>query len=264
MFDRDSHLIFEKYIRLCEAPVTEIETLGDWSSKSKNRYDEPSIKLLKNPDYISKLKNEFAKNVSFDFNLWFLKSKNASKYRELGIVQPLKLKDMIPDINLDKVLESSKSNNITIIFTNNVGSEKVHLSPWMIGHRIGHALFAQRYKNKNIENEWMLFGRELVNYFNAFFDFNFNKLEDFLYAYGFTKKRLLNILNNLGTFRSARLKKIIRPLEFIFECFAQYLNTGEVNFIEQKDRFAASDLAHIFESHINYILYKSQGHILLM
>ena len=78
----DENLIWESYKKsvFSEAPVDEISTMGDWNDPKKpqkRKYDAPSIKILTKDSYLQKLKTQFAKNVPYNFNLFFLKSKNA-------------------------------------------------------------------------------------------------------------------------------------------------------------------------------------------
>jgi hypothetical protein len=245
-----------------EAPVGDIARMGDWEEKSKRKYDEPSIKLLKKDSYLQKLKSEFAKDIAINFNLYFLKSKNASKYSEYGIITENELRSLITDIDVDPIIKSSNNSNLTIIFTNNVGIDKVPLTPWMIGHRIGHVLYRGGFKDSVLKREWDMFLSEYKNSMNSCFD-----IKDITGNRGDRNetKKIKKVLNGLGTFRSARENKIDRPFEFIYEVFSQFLSTGEITFNDiMNDEQCVYYIQSIFESGISNILSSSLGKIFLM
>lgn len=264
MFDRDSKLIWEKYKLFSEAPVGDIARMGDWEEKSKRKYDEPSIKLLKKDSYLQKLKSEFAKDIAINFNLYFLKSKNASKYSEYGIISENELRSLITDIDVDPIINSSNNSNLTIIFTNNVGIDKVPLTPWMIGHRIGHVLYRGQFKDSVLKREWNMFLSDYKNTMNGCFgieDITSNRNRGDRNE----MKKIKKVLNGLGTFRSARENKIGRPFEFIYEVFSQFLSTGEITFNNMiNDAPCIYELQSVFESGINSILSASLGKMFLM
>ncbi len=114
----DESLIWESYKKsvFSEAPVGEISTMGAWNDSKKRRYDAPSIKILTKDSYLQKLKTQFAKNVPYNFNLFFLKSKNAAEHVEHGIVSETQLRSFITDIDVDPIIKASNDDNITIIF----------------------------------------------------------------------------------------------------------------------------------------------------
>ena len=258
----DESLIWESYKKsvFSEAPVDEISTMGDWNDPQKpqkRKYDAPSIKILTKDSYLQKLKTQFAKNVPYNFNLFFLKSKNAAEHVEHGIVSETELRSFITDIDVDPIIKASNDDNITIIFTNNVGAERVPLTPWMIGHRIGHVIYRSQFQDKNIANEWAYFLREYKILMKQCYN-----VQDALSQP--VSKQTKKVFNNLGTFRSARENKIDRPYEFIFEVFSQYLNTGEVKFNDTHDHICSWELGSRFISGIESLLSKSTGKMFLM
>lgn len=249
-----------------EAPVSEIETIGDWSSSKKHRYDAPSIKLLSDDSYLRKLKSVLAKNIGVDFNLFFVKTSKASKHSEFGIVSETQLDEMISDVDISKIIEASHTDAITVIFTNNIGIDKVPLTPWMISHRIGHVLQRAQFKSVEIKNEWNFMLKNMIQTLNSCFGFNFKNQSDFYNINNdkTTKKKLLKLLNGLGTFRSARRNEIDRPLEFIYECFAQYIVHGSLEFNPLDDAPCTYELQTAIESGIDSILNEAKGYMFLM
>lgn len=72
--------------RITEAPVSEIGLHGDWENEKLHRYDRPSMRALKKEGYLEKVKSKFAKDIGIDFNLFFVKSAQAGKHREVGMI----------------------------------------------------------------------------------------------------------------------------------------------------------------------------------
>jgi len=248
-----------------EAPVDEIMTIGSgWTDpkqkEKKQKYDAPSIALLTNDKYLQKAKAEIAKDLDYNFSFYFAKSKKAQQHREYGIISVETLKTLIPDVDFSVIEQNpNMENTINIVFTNNVGDDKVPLTPWMICHRIGHVLYRSRLRNVEFNKKWDYFekdlNRNLRDYYNVDFSY-FNDPEK--------RKSLRRVLHKLGTFRSARMNRITRPYEFIFECFAQYMMTGSINFNPVPDKFVAEEVGNQMQYHFDDILSMAVGKIFLM
>lgn len=248
--------------RLTEAPVSEIGLHGDWESEKLHRFDRPSMRALKKEGYLEKVKSKFAKDIGIDFNLFFVKSAQAGKHREVGIVSPDSLRSMISDVNIESIINSANPSAVTIVFTNNVGDEKVPLTPWIIAHRTSHALYRGRFQNNEIKREYNLFMREYKNTLEHCYDILIND-------YGspvdkINEQKLKRFFNSVGTFKSARDKKVIRPFEFIHECFAQFLIQGEITFNEGDDASCSWELQSRFDFLISTVLEISKGKIFVM
>jgi len=254
---------FKKYF-LNEAPISDIATFGNWESKSKNKYDEPSIKLLSRPSHIEKIKSTIAKNIDINFNLYFIKSKKASQHVEVGEVNKNKLQEMISDVDVSQILQNMED-TITVVFTNNVGVEKVPLTTWMIAHRISHVLFRYSYNNTYRQKTIDIVRREIVNGLNGFLQTHFNISVDRNFDNLKERRKLLKILNKLGKFRSARENKINRPFEFLHELLAEYLITGEISLNDiANDEPYTYELNNIFQYNFDYLLGASVGKIFVM
>jgi len=153
---------------------------------------------------------------------------------ETGMVTPQELERRL-GLTVGKDFPTPDENDITIIFTGNAAAERVPLTPWTIAHRIGHS-FAATFRRKYNDNSIEYFEKEINN-----------SLIGILKAYGvdtdryrgFSSRDIIysndyvvrNLLESIGKFRSARMKKLPRTGEFIYECFAQYLlSDGELSF----------------------------------
>ena len=157
-----------------------------------------------------------------------MKLPNASKHVELGRVTPEDVENKL-GIKWGKDIPIPDDESITVIFTNNAAAEKVPLTAWTIAHRIGHSFSATFRRN----------GRQDITYYEKEIDSALSGL--LRYGYGIEVKQInllysneyymRNLKESIGTFRSARMKKLNRPGEFLYECFAQYLlSKDEITF----------------------------------
>lgn len=227
----------------------QVKTLGNWEDKeNKYRWDKPSINLLTNPVGVQKIIQKWSK-LPQQFNAWMLKGPGVSKYNEIGQVDEafltnnLKLK-IVPnptkpdEINIDP-------NAINVIYTQNIGSEKVPMNYWTIAHRFGHTV---RRNNK----VWNYFTRELEKDIVTVMDNVFGRTPS-NNTYGFDaagKTLLKKFANALGTMGSTRKNQLRNFDEFAFELLAQYMITGKVTFnrlpFKMIDRYAWGNPQHIY------------------
>lgn len=221
---------FEEYF-LNEMALSDMQKIGKWNDK-KNRhgYDKASIGILNSPKGWDKIQATFDRINLADFNLYFVKDVNAWQHRETG------------KQSNDKVEQKTKFNPesqekydadaITVVFTNNAAAEKVPLTPWTIAHRIGHT-FIRSYRQNGRDGEYEFLQGKIVDHIKKV-------LKD---AYGVDERELgggwsifgapiyRSLFEQIGTMRSARMKQLSRPFEFIYECFAQYLlSNGNIKF----------------------------------
>lgn len=218
---------FQKYFE--EMALSDIQKIGKWdNSKNRHGYDKQSIGILNSPKGWQKIQDKFNNINLADFNLYFVKDTGAWKTREVGKVDPERVKKEF-GLDLSKMPDYDPD-GITVVFTNNAAAEKVPLTPWTIAHRIGHGIystFRRQYGNRDGDYEFLN-----------------GKVEDAVLrilrnGYGipdvngvdvYRKHETRDLFENIGKFRSARMKKLPRTFEFIFECFAQYLfSNGRVS-----------------------------------
>jgi hypothetical protein len=220
---------FEEYFT--EMALADSQKIGKWDDK-KNRhgYDKASVGILNSPKGWEKIQQTFDRINMADFNLYFVKDVNAWKHRETGKQSP---QDVNKKLNFDpSQQEKYDPEAITVVFTNNAAAEKVPLTPWTIAHRMGHTFirsYRQGYLNRDAEFEFRLGKVEsavnsiLRNAYGA------NEVGGGSNVMGTPLHR--NLFESIGTMRSARMKKLSRPYEFISECFAQFLlSNGQLKF----------------------------------
>lgn len=209
--------------------LTNLKKIGKWDDeKNRHGYDKPSIGILTSPAGLKKLEDTFNKIGNWDFNLYFLKDKNAWKYSEEGIVTPDQLRARL-GIEAGKDFPLPEGNQITVIFTNNSAAEKVPLTPWTIAHRIGHTF--QATFRRQLNGGDLLYSTKEVS----------RALQQILSCYGIEVgwSGLINsqefyirdLYQKIGKFRSARTGQLLRPAEFYHEAFAYWLlHDGELEF----------------------------------
>lgn len=187
-----------------EMAITNFQLQGDWDSPRKYGYSNQDKGILTNQSAVEKIHRLWA-NSKNDFELYFLKSKDAYKYVEIGEVSSQWVKSIL------KVDIQPKPNAITVIFTNNTGAEKVPLSAWTMAHRLGHAVrrdqFFQNFFFKEVERD-------------------FKEIAKNLYQTDNIKAVALAV----GTMRSVRMNNLRNFYEFIYELLAQYIITGKIKF----------------------------------
>lgn len=210
-----------------EMALTNLQKIGKWGDK-KNRhgYDKASLGILSSPSGLKKLEKTFNRIGNWDFNLYFIKDRNAWKEAEKGLVTP---EYLYTRLGLEAGIDFPKpeSDQITVLFTNNSAAEKVPLTPWTIAHRIGHSFAATFRNNRDLEYLNRQISSILKQLFEQCYNINVNssnlRFSQEYYVRDFYQK--------IGKFRSARMGKLLRATEFYHEAFAYWLlHDGELDF----------------------------------
>jgi hypothetical protein len=211
---------------LNEAPLADYQPMGDFNKPGPFR--GPDKKLVPHP--VNQLKTaKFFEKTPYDFRLFFSNISGTGKYSEYGKMSPDVLKQIFGE-QAEQILQGSED-AITVVFVGNKGDSKVMLTPWMMAHRIGHAIQANIRRGSSNGGTWRAaedhffgtvngiiadyYGKKSTNQFG-------NKVNNSL------TKEYNALFNAIGTQRSSRNNEITRPYEFLYELFAQYLGTGSV------------------------------------
>jgi hypothetical protein len=210
---------------LPESPV-DINTIGDFS-KGSSFTSKADRALVTNPIAVQKIK-DFIKLEHTDFDFYFVNTKDARQYYELGQVKEdflwddLKIKpEQLRDGRIDK-------DNITVFFTNNKGDERMPMTPWVICHRLGH-VFRRLYSWENELQPWVnrMLSEMLVEYgLRRPPEYSIHDEERNYRQRRAYQIALRHLCEAIGTFKSARDKNLRNEGEFHYELFAQYLNGG--------------------------------------
>lgn len=178
--------------------IHDIQFHGNWK-RPGNRYSELDLKILTNAKAQHRLIDKY-KNCDNEFKFHFYKGTKSGWNTSLqGFKNPEWVKthfgiDIQPD-----------DDKISVLVTNNIGSPKYPLTPWIIAHRMSHAMFRNFSYNihqHSISQMYYLLGSFTVSekWFGC----------------------------AIGTTRSCRQRTLARTGELYHELFAQCLLTGRV------------------------------------
>lgn len=211
-----------------EVPMADYQPLGNFDKPGPFRGADK--KLIPHP--ANRLKAEkFFNKTPYNIRLFFSNLTGTGKFSEHGEMDPETVKIIFGDDG-EQILDGHED-VITIVFVGNKGTAKVMLTPWMMAHRLGHAIQAQlRGGSRGREHHPWQYGEQ------AFFTEVNNMLKEYYGKSGQQGGQLKfeltpeynALFNAIGTQRSSRSGDIKRPYEFLYEIFAQYLGTGKVTF----------------------------------
>lgn len=199
-----------------EMPITKFELKGQWGPDAKRKYgySRQDTGILENPKAVKKIHEKWS-NSKNDFEFYFLRSFKASKHVEVGEVKPEWVKENLElDIN-------PNPQAITIIFTQNTGTEKIPMKAWMVAHRLGHSI-------RKVKEFEIYFAKELEKDFREILRNVYQRNSS--QEYRADEKDLRSLAFALGTMNSARERKLVNFYEFPYEVMAQYIITGKVKF----------------------------------
>lgn len=228
---------------LSEMPIASFNLRGNWDRDAKNKYgyDSKDAGILGNEKAVEKIKKLWS-NSKEDFDLYFVRQKGAWKHLAQGEVSPEWVKE---NLGFDVEIRPEA---ISIIYTNNIASDKTPMTAWTIAHRFGHAMFRNSLFSGTME--WIR--KEFTHLVNDYYNQNIHTSK---YSYSreddIKKSNILKgLVNSLGTMKSARDGQVRNFEEFIHEIIAQYLITGKIKFnplprfLITKKRFAWGNPNH--------------------
>ena len=215
---------------LREMPLINMQKIGKWDGgKNRHGYDKQSVAILSSPAGLQKIEQKFNNIENTDFNLYFVKQPNASQHSEMGVVSAEDVTKLL-GLEWSKDIPVPKEGETTVIFTANAAADRTPLTAWTIAHRIGHAFaatFRRNMRDNSIDHYINEINRSISSILNDGYGAS-RQPRGLIYD---NDPLVRNLLESIGTFRSARMKKLPRTGEFIYECFAQYLlSNGELKF----------------------------------
>lgn len=223
-------LLFKQWI-YNEMPIKKLELIGKWGDNDPlRRYTKIDAGILTNPKGVEKIKQKWSR-TEYDFNLYFVRDKNAWKEFFTGEVDSEYVKK---NLNLD--IPQINDDSITLIFTNNIGQEKQPLTGWILAHRFSHVLVRNEFYKNNYVKEIEKLVKELK--------------ED----YGLRFYKEMDLYYNLGTMKSCRERNLASPLEFQHELFAQFIINGKIDFNKYENWKFVNKNDKVFNAEINQFL----------
>ena len=215
---------------ITEAPLTDYVPMGDFDKPGPFR-SKVDKKLITHPT--NQLKTaQFLENTPYDFRLFFSNIPGTgTTYQEHGAVQPAVIEGLFKE-QAPQILNGSED-AINVVFLGNNGAARVMMTPWIMAHRLGHAIQASTRSGRDVVDTWKNAEKHLFGTINKTLTDVYRK--DMSREYGrsddvnWSKSAEYNaIFNSIGTQRSSREKQINRPYEFLYEIFAQYIKDGQV------------------------------------
>ncbi len=211
--------------KLSETPIDQFQTIGNFD-KGSSFTKKVDRAILTNPKAVQKIKDKFS-NTNQNFDMYFVNTKEARNHTEVGEVDESFIRN---ELKLDTPINR---NNITVFYTNNKGDRGVMMTAWIIAHRFGHVV--RRLPG------WGNLCREVNEMMQRIMEEVYNRKmliskdglflgQDFMSRDDTNSKILKNFYQIIGTFKSARDKKLNNQYEFMYELLAQYLTTGKVSF----------------------------------
>jgi len=275
------------YELLSEAPLKDYVPIGNFEKPGPFRGVDK--KLVPHPT--NQLKTvKFFEKTPYDFRLFFSHIPGTGKYSEYGPMSPEVVQQIFGKY-ASQILQGSED-AITVIFVGNKGDSKVMLTPWMMAHRIGHAVQSGSVSAGN-KGAWHEAENHFFNGINSILKdyYGINKVNQFDTKVNWKLRDEYNALfNAIGTQRSSRTEQIKRPYEFFYELFAQYLGAGEIKLNplpkekqygrkawgrssknlrlfpggEEETKYTTETLAYDMEIKFNEVLTSLVGKILVM
>ncbi len=272
------------YRLVTEMPISKFKKVGDNWDKNIS-YDKGSFNDLRNPEFEAKVRNAFSK-IDYDFNFYFINNPIGAikDFENFGGERGEVLKD---DEFFDKTKlnygELAEEDAITIIFTGNYGDKLVKLTPWILSHRIGHAI--KRINSYSINESFNQLESELARLAELVYEDygipqkTYGHFDNLSSQWNDSEMPYQKAVCKVGKFKSARENNVPRPYEFIYELFAQYCIAGGISlnyplkdfvFDGQKYKFKSSDgydynsTAETFNYYFDVLLSESVGKVFVM
>ena len=274
---------------LNEAPLADYQPLGNFDKPGPFRGADK--RLIPHPT--NRLKTaKFFEQTPYDFRLFFSNIPGTGRYSEYGPMDPDVVRIIFGD-DAEQILDGHE-NAITVVFVGNKGDSKVMMTPWIMAHRIGHAVQAgTRMGRKGNQSVWKEVEKHFFQGINNLLKDFYGKGSEGQYDYGprwDLNQEYAALFNAIGTQRSSRTGQIRRPYEFLYELFAQYLGTGQITLnplpkskeygrkawgrstqslrmtpgAEEESKYTTETLAHDMEIMFNDVLSELVGKVLVM
>jgi len=219
---------------LDEMALSTYKTIGDFDKPGP--FTGADKKLVPHAKNIEKA-TKFFEQTPYDFRLFFSNIPGTGKYGEYGPMTPDQIRKIF-GADAEEIIQGSED-AITVVYVGNRGEAKVMLTPWVMAHRLGHAIQAGA-RGTRTGHVWTAAEKHFFTTVNSTLAEHYGKVDRGSSSYlGRPKAEQANInltpeynalFNAIGTQRSSRSGQILRPYEFLYEIFAQYLGTGRITF----------------------------------
>ena len=280
---------------LQEAPIGDVSRLSDYfgkppqyetddttspkkSTKSK-KLKEVDINLMRSEKYAKYLKDNFFKKVPFVIDIIFNdphispskelqgsnRSSGGNKYIQM-------MRAIKPNRQRIKVI----IDNDPFDYEDGREGNKI-LTPWIIAHRMGHALFQMGRSYRGDVKKYGSIQKDYVNenigqYYGSIYKTvkeYFEKINPKFEEEGEHEVNVFGQFSNypkmyklVSKFKSAREETVINTQEYIFELFAEYLTKGRIDFNPVPDEKTSNAYAKKIEEYMVETLKLAKGGII--
>lgn len=222
---------------LSEMPMQNFQRIGDWEPEQnptlayqqrrapRKGYYGDDFGILTSDSAVEKIKRKWSK-CEEPFNVFALRSAVGSKIREEGVVDTQFLANNLK-LSPEVIQQIAQPNTINIVFTNNIGGERMPMNWWTMAHRVGHAL-----DRGNQVPSYKFYTRELTQHLYKMLDEIFGHQKEAFWAARTQRdtQLLLALATEIASMKSARERNLRNLTEFFHELTAQYIIEGKVTF----------------------------------
>ena len=239
-------ITFKQFIT--EAPLGDYQTIGNFDKAYSFKHKTDRI-MVTSPKAIENVRRKFGK-TKYTINMFFVNKPEARGKSERGKVDLEWVEENFgEDVSNAIKPYYNKEDNINVVYTTDTGAARVPMTPWIMAHRLGHAL--------SRSGGWYNNGKQFESY-QRVIDTIVNFLEEiFSEVYGISSAQKLKVdmfgpkdrkvqlwmkhfFHELCTFKSARDKNLRDYFEVYNELFAQFVIEGKVKFNKLPKTFGVS------------------------
>lgn len=227
-------------------PIGRIERAGDWS-EPQSFSDPLDFKRATRDSFLERVKTSFNK-TPFDFDIFLVNIDHYTPedHQEIGEVDAYWLRKKLPEaikaIGITDNKPWKKPNTITVLFTNNNGTDKFPLSPWIIAHRISHGLTVRNWSINKLAGELECNAAQLIMQRYTLVDYTHSSKVSYLLARNIAFEEFLPQVCQFKSIRTKSIRKA-RISELSHELVAQYILKGKIEF-NKLPKFLDSDGFH--------------------
>lgn len=225
--------------RVDEAPLGDYQTIGNWGDKEKSHGFRHAAdrKMIQNPTAVRLTQQKFGR-TEHKLNFYFVNHPSATRHSETGVMEPDAIAKAMPKVWPEiaaRAQEADHANAINVLFVGNAGFQRMNMTPWIMAHRIGHAMLQSDpvVGMNRRQGSWTDYKEDAAMFFadilQGVYDMDIRS-NDVFDGRG-NDKLIAKFLEGIGGMRSARKGKLGgRPYEFLHEMFAQYITQGALKF----------------------------------
>lgn len=235
-----------RWKEITEAPIADFGTYGDMNREGSFRQQD--LKAMSNPKWQAKLHRMFQK-TEWPINLYLVNAPNdrttlglfgnpnteTSSYRDLSGLNKwsgIKSKTEIEKLIGRELMPADVEQAITIVLIENEGDGRIALTPWMVAHRMAHAMVLDHDTTKYGElSHWV---SRLFPAFNNFINTVDLRMTQNHSEYRNARDEIRDQKGGSASYHAVSkffgqtkgMQRLESPGEFLVEAFAQYMVQG--------------------------------------